>query len=79
MMMSAIHYNGKEEQSGEFGVRTIDYGASHYTPISDRCLSMDPLAEKYYYSSSPYAFCGNNPIRFADDNGEDRFDKLVKK
>lgn len=35
LMMSAnrYRYNGKEEQSGEFGVHTIDYGARHYTPI----------------------------------------------
>ena len=29
---------------------------------------MDPLAEKYY-SSSPYAFCGNNPVNFVDLDG----------
>lgn len=29
---------------------------------------MDPLAEKYY-SISPYAYCGNNPINAVDLNG----------
>ena len=30
---------------------------------------MDPLAEKYY-SLSPYVYCGDNPVRFVDPNGE---------
>lgn len=30
----------------------------------------DPLSEKYY-SISPYAFCGNNPINFIDTDGMD--------
>jgi len=72
LMMSAnrYRYNGKEEQSGEFGVQTIDYGARHYTPISGRWLSMDPLAESYY-STSPYVFCNNNPVNYVDLDGED--------
>ena len=28
----------------------------------------DPLADKYY-SVSPYAFCGNNPLNFVDPDG----------
>lgn len=31
---------------------------------------MDPLAEKYY-DISPYAWCGNNPIRNIDPDGRD--------
>lgn len=54
-------FNGKEDQEGEFGVPTLDYGARHYTPSSARWLSMDPLAEKYY-GVSPYAFCNNDPV-----------------
>ena len=34
---------------------------------------MDPLAEKYY-STSPYAWCGNNPVRFVDPEGMDIYD-----
>ena len=62
-------FNGKEDQEGEFGVPTLDYGARHYTPSSARWLSMDPLAEKYY-GVSPYAFCNNNPVNFVDPDGE---------
>lgn len=35
---------------------------------SSRWYSIDPLAEKYY-SYSPYAFCGNNPVKFIDPDG----------
>ena len=31
---------------------------------------MDPLCEKYY-TISPYAYCGNNPVSFIDPNGCD--------
>jgi hypothetical protein len=37
---------------------------------------MDPLAEKYY-SISPYAYVGNNPIRLNDPNGSDWRDRVV--
>ena len=62
-------FNGKEDQEGEFGVPTLDYGARHYSASSARWLSMDPLAEKYY-SISPYAFCNNNPVIYVDPDGK---------
>ena len=62
-------FNGKEDQEGEFGVPTLDYGARHYTPSSARWLSMGPLAEKYY-GVSPYAFCNNDPVNRFDPNGK---------
>ena len=69
-------FNGKEDQKGEFGVPTLDYGTRHYSASSARWLSMDPLAEKYY-GVSPYAFCNNNPVNFVDPDGAS-WGKVVK-
>jgi len=38
-------------------------------PALMRFTTTDPLAEKYY-SISPYAYCGNNPIKFVDTDGK---------
>ncbi len=62
-----FRFNGKEDQS-EFGTPYSDYGARQYSSFNGRWLTVDPLAEKYY-SSSPYAFCGNNPVNFVDLDG----------
>ena len=69
-----FRYNSKEEQI-RFGTPYIDYGARQYDPIIGRWFAQDPLSEKYY-GISPYAFCGNNPIRYEDVDGEDWVDKL---
>ena len=34
-----------------------------------RWTAQDPLAEQYY-STSPYAFCAGNPVKFVDEYGE---------
>ena len=68
-----FRYNSKEEQF-RFGTPYIDYGARQYDPIIGRWFAQDPLSEKYY-DLSPYAFCGNNPIRYEDVDGEDLVDK----
>ena len=67
---------GKEDQDKDFGTGYIDFGARQYSPTLRRWMTPDPMSEKYY-GTSPYAFCGNNPVRFADDNGEDWQDKVV--
>ncbi len=65
-------YNGKELDRMH-GLDTYDYGARQYDPILGRWDRMDPLCEKYY-SISPYAYCGNNPIKRIDPDGRDEWE-----
>lgn len=60
-------YNGKELDKTH-GLNQYDYAARHMDPATIRFTSVDPLAEKYY-SVSPYAYVGNNPIRRTDPSG----------
>ena len=60
-------YNGKEFVEMH-GLDEYDSKARWYYPAICCTTTMDPLAEKYY-STSPYAWCGNNPITFIDANG----------
>ena len=46
------------------------FGARYYSCVFGHWLSVDPLADKYP-NISPYAYCGWNPVRFVDPNGED--------
>lgn len=61
-------YNGKELDLMH-GLNTYDYGARQHDPILGRWDRIDPLCEKYY-STSPYAYCMNNPVRFIDSDGK---------
>lgn len=60
-------YNGKEliEMNG---LDEYDSEARWYYPAIMRTTTMDPLCEKYY-SISPYAWCGNNPVNLVDPDG----------
>ncbi len=49
---------------------TYDYGARQYYSILGRWDRVDPLCEKYY-SVSPYAYCGNNPVNAIDPDGKE--------
>ena len=60
-------YNGKELDRMH-GLNTYDYGARQYNPVTARWDRIDPLCEKYY-STSPYAYCVNNPVKLVDPNG----------
>ena len=62
-------YTGKEFDRMH-GLDWYDYVARQYDPVYGRFTSIDPLCEKYPYLS-PYAYCGNNPIRFIDPDGRD--------
>jgi len=50
--------------------------ARMYYPAIMRTTTLDPLAEKYY-SISPYAWCGNNPVRMVDPDGMEVFFYLM--
>lgn len=45
-------------------------------PATVRFTTVDPHAENYF-SWSPYAYVGNNPMRLVDSDGKDWRDKLV--
>ena len=65
--MGTKKYNGKEFMEMH-GYDTYDYGARGMYPALMRFTTPDPLAEKYY-SISPYAYCGDNPINAVDPDG----------
>jgi RHS repeat-associated protein len=60
-------YGGKEFVEMH-GLDEYDSDARWYYPAIMRTTTMDPLAEKYY-DISPYAWCGNNPVKFVDPDG----------
>jgi RHS repeat-associated protein len=64
-----LKYNGKEFVEMH-GLDEYDSEARWYYPAIMRTTTMDPLAEKYY-SISPYAWCGGNPVRMVDPTGMD--------
>lgn len=52
------------------GYDMYDFTARMYQPTIMRFSTMDPHAENYY-STSPYAYCGNNPVNRIDPDGMD--------
>ncbi|MDR1347408.1 MAG: hypothetical protein LBJ63_03120, partial [Prevotellaceae bacterium] len=61
-------YNGKEKQTIK-NLGWLDFSARMFANCEVPLFTTpDPLMEKYY-SLSPYAFCGNNPINRIDPNG----------
>ena len=62
-----MKYNGKEFDRMH-GLNTYDYGARQYSPVLPSWDRIDPLAEEYY-SVSPYAYGGNNPVNRVDFYG----------
>ena len=60
-------YNGKEKQT-IYGLNYLDYTNRMYDDFIGRWFAQDPMLEKYY-AWSPYAYCGNNPLRFIDPTG----------
>ncbi len=61
-------YTGKELLTDK-GFNCYDYGARFYDPATGIWLSADPLAHEDY-GTSPFVFCGANPINRVDRNGK---------
>ena len=62
-------YNWKELDTKN-GLNLYDYGARMYDPALGRFTTVDPSSESYY-NSSPYAYCGNEPVGRVDPDGKD--------
>ena len=62
-------YNGKEFVEMH-GLDEYDSEARWYYPAIMRTTTMDPHCESYY-DTSPYAWCGNNPVNAFDPDGRD--------
>ena len=50
----------------------------HYHPTLSIWLSVDPMSDKYP-GVSPYAYCGNNPIKYIDPDGKEKLIWLNQK
>lgn len=61
-------YNGKELETS-YKLNFYDYGARNYDPTLARWTTMDPMAEKYYNTSS-YTYCEGNPVNRIDIDGK---------
>ena len=63
-------FSAKEKDS-ETGLSY--FGARYYSSDLSIWLSGDPMSDKYPYQSD-YVYCGNNPIKVIDPNGEDEWE-----
>ena len=61
-------YNGKEFDNKN-GLNWYDYGARHYDAALGRYTTVDPMSEQDY-PSSPYTYCGGNPVIRIDKDGK---------
>ena len=64
-----VNYSGNVQQLTNYYPFTYDYGARQYDPILCRWDRVDPLCEKNP-EISPYAYCGNNPVKNVDPDGK---------
>ncbi len=62
-------YNGKEQDNnGELGLTSYDYGFRIYNPGIGRFFSEDPLT-KIYPELTPYQYASNTPVQAIDLDG----------
>lgn len=62
-------FSGKELQDATLGGSMLglyDFGSRFYNPVLGRWFSQDPALQLM----SPYGYCGNNPVRNIDPDGE---------
>ena len=69
-------YNGKELDRMH-GLDWYDYGARYFDAARGQFTTTDPLCEKDY-KTSPYTYCGDNPINTIDFDGRSGFKLLLK-
>ena len=67
---SSYTFSAKEKDS-ETGLSY--FGSRYYSSDLSVWLSVDPMSDKYPYQSN-YVYCGNNPIKVVDTNGEDEWE-----
>jgi RHS repeat-associated protein len=67
-----FQYNGNEGSKDRD--HSLDFHFRRLDPLLGRFTTMDPLAE-LDYSTSPYAYCGNDPINYTDPWGLRKGDK----
>ena len=62
-------FSGKELQDAELAKEIVgwyDFGSRFYDPVVARWFCQDPASQL----TSPYVYCGNNPVAFVDPDGE---------
>jgi RHS repeat-associated protein len=67
-------YNGKEKQTIR-DLGWLDFMARMYANSEIPMWTTQDLLSEKYYSISPYAYCGNNPVNRIDPNGMEWLNK----
>ena len=70
-------YNGKQLHDA-LGLGMYAYGFRWYDPAMSRFVSVDPIADSYYYLT-PYQYAGNTPIWATDLDGLEPGISMVEK
>jgi len=66
-------FTGKERDT-ESGYDA--FGARYYSCVFGHFTSPDPMSDKYS-NISPYAYCGWNPVKYVDPDGNSAKDKIM--